>query len=192
MHSDLETVCQFFQALIEFSRPTLPTVSNVSSFFRQIVSRSEFFVHMDVPDTGKGPFLQRAKTVRGRAALEMMYHDFTSPNPKMEDYAKWLRAYGWLLTSGQRDAVDDLLKRFIRDHRATLVTTKSIVDGPVDSVVPTGGSAASSSAIVASSVLPRGIDSKSCGSEGSVVEPPARKEARAHLLSVLRGKAKRV
>jgi hypothetical protein len=125
----------------------------------------------------------------------MMCDDFFSPNAKTEEHAKWLKTFGWLLTEPQQARVDDALKKIVVDSRAALFNTKCIADIGAGVEIPQNGSASASSsgsqagAMLKASALVKGISSADLGKE-STVEPASKKEARARLLSVLRGKSK--
>ena len=190
---DLEAVHSFLSSLAEFSRPALPNASCLSPFLKQVLRRSDFFVTMVVAEDCNPAIFNKAKTVRGRAALELMFHDFTSPNPHTEEYAKWLQAYAWMRSHTHKEAVESILNDFARDHRAALVAPKCLADAVVGVGSGASASYSSHSALVAtskgSSILSAASASKDMSSSS---EAASQKEARAQLLNVLRGKSKKV
>ena len=101
----------------------------------------------------------------------MIYHDFVEEEGKDEKQGKLLQAFEWLLTSEQKDKVEDRRKTLVRDTKSLLLKALPAIDAEPDAAKTSSAASASSTTlprelqIAVKSVVGKDFDSKAMSSQ---------------------------
>ena len=142
---EMTSISHFVGQLVEDECPASALSPATSSFFGQMLERSEWFAKMVFTEKATD-FFNRTKIVRGKMAVVAMYREF---NDKQDEVDKAvicsLRTFQWMLTTAERKAVNDFSSRKIIEARNVFMTQKAITAGAASGAIASGSSAASSS-----------------------------------------------
>ena len=182
--SEIEGILGFLSALEEGRPPALASLGSMSSFFRSIVRRAEFFITTSRKKVGSKTLFLAQETVYGRDALELILNDFLDgEGDEVRDRSKVLTAFRWLLTQEECESVEVRMRAVIRSRRAS-ITNQALGDK---------APASASSSSVGGQIVPQGEDLSTVDDGEGTLPREERKQAaessaRARLRAILKGK----
>ena len=182
--SEIEGILGFLSALEEGRPPAFASLGSMSSFFRSIVRRAEFFITTSRKKVGSKTLFPAQETVYGRDALELILNDFLDgEGDEVRDRSKVLTAFRWLLTQEECESVEVRMRAVIRSRRAS-ITNQALGDK---------APASASSSSVGGQIVPQGVDLSTVDDGEGTLPREERKQAaessaRARLRAILKGK----